>query len=117
MFMQGRYILRSSSWRGPPQEVVYGPLKLEICEILHLEFREPISLLKNPFMIPSGPSASVERIILGRFEPRLEVQIGAAATFSTGWRLPFCEYPGEWLWATSWTGLTLLLGEPKVPWK
>jgi hypothetical protein len=24
-----------------------------------------------------------------------------------------CEYPGEWLWATSWTGLTLLLGEPK----
>jgi hypothetical protein len=25
-----------------------------------------------------------------------------------------CEYTGEWLWATSWTGLTLLLGEPKV---
>jgi hypothetical protein len=28
-----------------------------------------------------------------------------------------CEYPGEWLWATSRTGLTLLLGEPKVPCK
>jgi hypothetical protein len=28
-----------------------------------------------------------------------------------------CEYTGEWLWATSWTGLTLLLGEPKVPCK
>src|SRR5919112_999444 len=28
-----------------------------------------------------------------------------------------CEYPKEWLWATSWTGLTLLLGEPKVPCK
>ena len=28
-----------------------------------------------------------------------------------------CEYPGEWLWATSWTGLTLLLVEPKVPCK
>jgi hypothetical protein len=28
-----------------------------------------------------------------------------------------CEYAGEWLWATSWTGLTLLLGEPKVPCK
>src|SRR5829696_7330244 len=28
-----------------------------------------------------------------------------------------CEYPGEWLWATPRTGLTLLLGEPKVPWK
>jgi hypothetical protein len=26
-----------------------------------------------------------------------------------------CEYPGEWLWATPRTGLTLLLGEPKVP--
>jgi hypothetical protein len=25
------------------------------------------------------------------------------------------EYPGEWLWATSRTGLTLLLGEPKMP--
>jgi hypothetical protein len=24
-----------------------------------------------------------------------------------------CEYPGEWLWATPRTGLTLLLGEPK----
>jgi hypothetical protein len=29
--------------------------------------------------------------------------------------LPGCEYPGEWLWATPRTGLTLLLGEPKVP--
>jgi hypothetical protein len=28
-----------------------------------------------------------------------------------------CEYPGEWLWATSWNGLTLLLGEPMVPCK
>jgi hypothetical protein len=26
-----------------------------------------------------------------------------------------CEYPGEWLWATPRTGLTLLLGEPMVP--
>ena len=26
-----------------------------------------------------------------------------------------CEYPGGWLWATPRTGLTLLLGEPKVP--
>jgi hypothetical protein len=25
-----------------------------------------------------------------------------------------CEYPGEWLWATPWTGLTLLPGEPKM---
>jgi hypothetical protein len=26
-------------------------------------------------------------------------------------RIPLlgCEYPGEWLWATSWNGLTLLL--------
>jgi hypothetical protein len=31
--------------------------------------------------------------------------------------LPRCEYPGEWLWATPQAGLTLLLGEPKVPWK
>ena len=31
--------------------------------------------------------------------------------------LPGCEYPREWSWATSWTGLTLLLGEPMVPWK
>jgi hypothetical protein len=32
-------------------------------------------------------------------------------------RIPLlgCEYPGEWLWATPRTGLTLLLGEPKVP--
>jgi hypothetical protein len=28
-----------------------------------------------------------------------------------------CEYPGEWLWATPRTGLTLLLGEPMVPCK
>src|SRR5215218_1000752 len=28
-----------------------------------------------------------------------------------------CEYPGEWLWATPRLGLTLLLGEPMVPWK
>jgi hypothetical protein len=27
---------------------------------------------------------------------------------------PGCEYPGEWLWATPRTGLTLLPGEPKV---
>jgi hypothetical protein len=27
--------------------------------------------------------------------------------------LPGCEYPGEWLWATPRTGLTLLPGEPK----
>jgi hypothetical protein len=34
-------------------------------------------------------------------------------------RIPLlgCEYPREWSWATSWTGLTLLLGEPMVPWK
>jgi hypothetical protein len=34
-------------------------------------------------------------------------------------RIPLlgCEYPGEWLWATSWNGLTLLLGEPMVPCK
>jgi hypothetical protein len=25
-----------------------------------------------------------------------------------------CEYPGEWLWATPRSGLTLLPGEPKV---
>jgi hypothetical protein len=29
--------------------------------------------------------------------------------------LPRCEYPGEWLWATSRSGLTLLTREPKVP--
>jgi hypothetical protein len=28
--------------------------------------------------------------------------------------LPVCEYPGEWLWATPRTGLTLLPGEPKM---
>jgi len=34
-------------------------------------------------------------------------------------RIPLlgCEYPGEWLWATPRLGLTLLLGEPMVPWK
>ena len=26
-----------------------------------------------------------------------------------------CEYPGEWLWATPQTGLTLLPRGPKVP--
>jgi hypothetical protein len=31
--------------------------------------------------------------------------------------LPRCEYTGEWLWATSWTGLTLFPREPKVPCK
>jgi hypothetical protein len=34
-------------------------------------------------------------------------------TFSTRWHLLGCEYPGEWLWATPRTGLTLLLGEPQ----
>ena len=55
-------------------------------------FSENPSLLKNSFMLPSGPSASVESIPFerleprfGRLEPHWEAQIGVAATFSTGW--------------------------------
>ena len=36
-----------------------------------------------------------------------------ARRFSTGCLIPRCEYPGEWLWATPRTGLTLLPRGPQ----
>jgi hypothetical protein len=50
--------------------------------LISINLREHSSLLRNVSMLPSGPSASDETIILGRFEPRLEAQIRAATFFN-----------------------------------
>jgi hypothetical protein len=54
-----------------------------------------------------------EGLYPGLHEPLMQyVGYGVPRTLLLG-----CECPGEWLWATSRTGLTLLLGEPMVPCK
>ena len=51
-----------------------------------------------------------------KIEPKPKLLSEAVLSDAVG-PLLGCEYPGEWLWATPRSGLTLLLGEPEVPWK
>jgi hypothetical protein len=60
---------------------------------------------------PYRASEPVERLQTQRV-----LRMGVGLLISSSENAPSnCEYPGEWLWATPRTGLTLLLGEPMVP--
>src|SRR5215208_3114220 len=80
-------------------------------------FLERPSVLKNSLDTRFRSGSGTKHADFGAFRTQFVVATSPMPTFSTRWPLLGCEYPGEWLWATPRSSLTLLLGEPKVPCK
>jgi hypothetical protein len=100
-------------------------LRIELWALRRCSMHDPVCRLPRIHLLRLSEKSlrGLQRSLTGRpkarfnlFRPPYTHQICSRSATHTPFRTVSlgCEYPGEWLWATPRTVLTLLLGEPKV---